>query len=527
MATYYKYAERAASSQVNWAEIGKNLTDTLQEENKLREEKKAAIDEATRQYGLELEKSPQGDDTSLNQWGLDFAAQAQDARLLQDRLLKSGKLKLKDYTIFRQNITDGTNQAFNLLNEYNAEYKKKMERYKSTDPATASQYLEQWLMAQSESFANFKESQLYINPTNFQVNVAMKKDIKGVMTMSHDPNEFTTVNALRNRIKATFDRFDSDSFVKNKVAALGEEINAYKTAASQTQAGTLGTEESIRVRDGFLEAQAAQLNEALVVPEHVSSILTDELGFYTDASGVKKKFEPSWDTPPTEGRDPSIIYLKNENGKVVIDITEEQKEIARKHLTQKMDMMLDFKQTISTYNNPQKPNKTAAEIEEENRMKDLKDGYYYWNLVRTGTDAEKQAAINWLNNSNFLTTRGVESIGLSDDGKALVINKRDTFQTINGVESGSPAGTDVVRLFDSNDNELDGPNWMAQSTVAFGDISPEDAKKFATGKFKLKTKDVKIQAARTGGDRPSAAPAAPATGAPATGGGAGQFNEEG
>ena len=35
MATYYKYADREAGSQVNWAEIGKNLTDTLSEENKL------------------------------------------------------------------------------------------------------------------------------------------------------------------------------------------------------------------------------------------------------------------------------------------------------------------------------------------------------------------------------------------------------------------------------------------------------------------------------------------------------------
>ena len=521
MATYYKYAERAASSQVNWAEIGKNLTDTLQEENKLREEKKAAIDEATRQYGLELEKSPQGDDTSLNQWGLDFAAQAQDARLLQDRLLKSGKLKLKDYTIFRQNITDGTNQAFNLLDEYNAEYKEKMERYKSTDPAKASQYLEQWLMAQSEAFANFKESQLYINPTNFQVNIAMKKDINGVMTMSHDPKDFTTVNALRNRIKAKYDKFDSDSFVKNKVAALGEEINAYKTAASQTQAGTIGAEESIRVRDGFLEAQAAQLNEALVIPEHVSSILTDELGSYKG-----KKFEPSWETPPTTGRDPSIIYLKNENGKVVIDITEEQKEIARKHLTQKMDMMLDFKQTISTYNNPAPVQKTAAQIDEDNKNKDLKDGYYYWNLVRTGTDAEKYSAIKWLNGSNFLKAKNVDSIGMSDDGNAIVINYGTTVQTKDGIDSVSDPNFQTLRLYDSNEKVLDGDDWMAASTEVFGNISPQDAKKFAIGGFRQAENPKKIRVGKNIGNE-NAAPAAPATGTPATGGGAGQFNEEG
>lgn len=529
MATYYKYAERSADSQVNWAEIGKNLTETLQEENRLREEKKAAIDEATRQYGLTLEKSPQGDDTSLNQWSLDFAAQAQEARLLQDRLLKSGQLKLKDYTKMRQNLTDGTNTAFSLLDEYNAEYKEKMERAKSMDPATASQYLEQWLLAQSESFSNFKQSQLYINPTTFEVNVALKeKDKNGVYTMSHDPNNFTSVNALRNRIKARYDKFDSNAFLTSRVAMLGDEIRAYKTAAEQLKAGTIGTEENIRVRDGFLQAQEAFINEGLTLPENVSSILTNDLGYYTDANGDKKKFDFSWNTPPTINRDPSIIYLKNDNGHVVIDISEDQKKIAQDFLTQKMDMMLDFKQTINTYNNPQKPNKTAAEIDEENRRKDLRDGYYYWNLIRSGTDAEKQTAIRWLNGSNFLKAKNIDSLGLSDDGKALVINYASSVQNINGIESVTPANFQTIRLYDANENELNGVDWMGQASEVFGTISHDEASKFATGKFKQAENPKKIRAGRNmGGEEP-----APATGTgtgtgTGGGGGASQFNEEG
>lgn len=534
MATYFKYAERSADSQVNWAEIGKNLTDTLQEENRIREEKKAAIDEATRQYGLTLEKSPQGDDTSLNQWSLDFAAQAQEARLLQDRLLKSGQLKLKDYTKMRQNLTDGTNTAFSLLDEYNAEYKEKMERAKSMDPATASQYLEQWLLAQGESFANFKQSQLYINPTTFEVNIALKEqDDNGVYTMSHNPNKFTSVNALRNRIKARYDKFDSNAFLTSRVAMLGDEIRAYKTAAEQLKAGTIGTEENIRVRDGFLQAQAAFINEGLVLPENVSSILTNDLGYYTDANGDRKKFDFSWETPPTKNRDPSIIYLKNDNGHVVIDISEDQKKIAQDFLTQKMDMMLDFKQTISTYNNPQKQNKTAAEIDEENRRKDLKDGYYYWNLVRSGTDAEKQAAVKWLNGSSFLKRKNIDSIGLSDDGKALVINYGSTIQNIDGVESGSPANFQTIRLYDANENVLAGENWMAQAAEVFGTISPQDAKNFAKGEFRQAENPTKIRVGKNIGYDPNVkTEGTPATGTGTGtggggGGGASQFNEEG
>jgi hypothetical protein len=284
MATYYKYAERSATSQVNWAEIGKNLTDTLQEESKLREQKKAAIDEASRQYGIQLENSPQGEDRTLNTWGLDFAGDAQEARLLQDRLLKSGKLKLRDYTMMRQNLTDGTKVAFDLINEYNAEKKVREERAKSMNPAEASQYLEQWMGAQAESFANFKESKLYINPTTFAVNVAkLKKNEADVYVMSDDPDQYTTVNELRNRIKTKYDKFDSVGYLKKRVDLLGDvQKQKIKDAATKSKAGWTQTVEDKTAREDFDIIQNQIINEAFANPLNVSSILTNSLGVDKD-----------------------------------------------------------------------------------------------------------------------------------------------------------------------------------------------------------------------------------------------------
>ena len=352
MATYYKYAERAANSQVNWAEIGKNLTDTLNEENKLREQKKAAIDEATRQYGLELEKSPQGDDASLNQWGLDFASQAQEARLLQDRLLKSGKLKLKDYTVMRQNITDGTNQAFNLMEEYNAEYKEKMERFKATDPANASQLLESWLMEQAEGFANFKKSQLYINPNNFQVNVAMKTEgPDGVMTMSHNPNDFTTVNALRNRIKARYDKFDSDKYLAQQVALLGTEISAELKSGTSTKVGQKLTVEDITERPGVKEAISVMIDAGLNSPTNVSSVLTNDLG--KDGKGNTFSFTFNKDEMGKITTDKkNLIYLENIDGKLTPQFTEDQKKTAKDYMLNKFNTMLTRKEDIDVFQEP-------------------------------------------------------------------------------------------------------------------------------------------------------------------------------
>ena len=129
--TYYNFAERSADSQINWAEVGKNVTEMLQTESAIREEKKAAIDEASRQYGEVLANAPTGDFQSANEWTLDFANDAAQMRLMQDRLLKSGRLSVRDYTVQRQSLNDGTNQMFAISKEYQDIYADKKARYEN------------------------------------------------------------------------------------------------------------------------------------------------------------------------------------------------------------------------------------------------------------------------------------------------------------------------------------------------------------------------------------------------------------
>ena len=70
MATSYKYIAREAEDQINWAEVGANLTNTLKEENRVREEKKGAIDAASREYSNILNNVEQGQNTELNKFAL-------------------------------------------------------------------------------------------------------------------------------------------------------------------------------------------------------------------------------------------------------------------------------------------------------------------------------------------------------------------------------------------------------------------------------------------------------------------------
>ena len=466
MATYYKYAERAAGSQVNWAEIGKNLTDTLQEENKLREQKKAAIDEASRQYGITLENSPQGDDKTFNQWGLDFAGDAQEARLLQDRLLKSGKLKLRDYTMMRQNLTDGTNIAFNLVNEYNAEKKVREERAKSMDPATASQYLEQWMAAQAEGFANYKDSKLYINPTTFSISVAKNFVTKdGVTTMSDDPNDYTTVNELRNRIKTKFDKFDSSGYLKKKVDMLGKEQRAtIAEAATRSKAGFTKSTQDVTLKDSFQAYQDGVINEAFANPLNVSSVLTNNLGMDKDGNLYDFSFNAKDMGVVREGK--NYIYMKkNDDGTLEPQFSKEQKDAATSEMKNQMNSMLDYKETVQGYNNPQAPQPSVELLKYWDDKANVKAGMEQWNNLRSGTFEQKTAAVQYF--------RGIDP---------NIVDVKFTSVPENGAGSGGVEfvynnGNKVPYWFyDSVGGEISGASWMnAGNEILGGKVTQTDA----------------------------------------------------
>ena len=127
--TYFKYVERNAEDQINWAEVGKNMSDMLRNEAAAREEKKAALEQDSREYGEILSNNPTGNYDASNTFSSTYANSQQEYRLLQDRLFKSGQLSLRDYTRNRQNGKDGTEIVYSLAKEYEKEFNEKMKRY--------------------------------------------------------------------------------------------------------------------------------------------------------------------------------------------------------------------------------------------------------------------------------------------------------------------------------------------------------------------------------------------------------------
>ena len=234
----YKYVERdAQDTQIDWAEVGANFSGMLQEENRVREEKKAAFDKQARDYQNALNEIPTGQNTQLNSAALDFADDLQKQSLMLNKLFKAGQLKQKDYTIQMQNLMDGTNQGFGLFEDYNQEYARKM---KMVEDGTLSQ-VDLDIMAYTESFANFQNHKFLINPETGVVSIGkMIEGPDGTLVPDTNPNNLATVASLRDRIRQTVNKFDVIGSAEQWASTLGsEEYEIVQSMGTSLQALSL------------------------------------------------------------------------------------------------------------------------------------------------------------------------------------------------------------------------------------------------------------------------------------------------
>jgi hypothetical protein len=357
MATYFKYAERNVDSQINWSEVGKNVVDMLREEDRLREEKKTAIDDASRQFGETLSNAPTGDFQSANEWVLGYAADASQARLMQDRLLKSGMLKVKDYTVMRQNLNDGTNQMFQVAKEYQDKAAEAMRRYQAGE----SQDTEAWLMEQVQGLSNFKNTKAYINPTNFTVSLAgmTKKTVDGkeIMVMEENPDKYMTVNQLRNRMNVKLDRFDYVASVDREVSALGEFQTAdisrvaglYKMASIKEVLDPMNrtsfSEKDKKVVNDYFGWENNMIQAQLSNPYNQLSLLTNAID---RVPGTQDFYEPTFDPELAKTNKKYILLEDDGTGMPKPKFSDEQNKASTEFLRAQTRNALDRKVSIQT-----------------------------------------------------------------------------------------------------------------------------------------------------------------------------------
>lgn len=502
MATYYKYAERSADSTINWAQVGQGMTDMLQEEARIREEKKAAIDEASRrQQKVLTDDLPSGDFATANEFAIKFADKAQEQLLIQDRLLKSGILKPNNYAVMRQNLNDGTSQMFDLAKDYEAEYQDKMDRIDNIDPANRSQQLEQDLMIMLEGLSNLQNTDAVINPTNGVVSLGkyVNKTIDGkqVRVISDSANDVYTVGELKNRIKAKYDYFDVDSATAAEVEQLGEvtsemifaankggDLNKIYTLSDKKEGQYLTKAELESLKKDYdnkligeveyYETLAANsysaqekfaIDKMLVNPYNVTSILTENLNetFTTELDEKKAK------AAHARG-DESVIFYRTTPTGLVAEPTEGQIQKAYDYLKIQMRSKISVSEEAKSAGaKAYAPQPTAATIKNRADKEKQENLVELWKNIGTATDETSRQ-----NNIDAVIMAANVGKGENDDKVVDIVFEQDgrlTFKhsdSDNDFTTTGPVGTDATA-------------WMNLGTEIFGVMGADDMKKILGG----------------------------------------------
>ena len=410
--TYYGYVEKDANSYIDWGAIGKQMSDTLLEINRVREEKKQAIDKASTDYVSYLSTAPQGEDKTVNEWALDFSDNASQYMRQLDVALKSGRMTLKDYTVRKQNLIDDTKTSFKLLSDYQKTFKYKMDRYKQGD----SQAWEQASMAEAEGFADFSKTGLYINPNTGKISIAKKtQNAQGVYTMSDNPNEVTSVGVMQSLLLGEWNKFKADDIT----TSIAKTNGAYKKALMERYK-SIKTTEDVLANPEFKNAETNIIKASLANPFDALSVLTDWKKFASNGKQYRFTSDPN-DTDPEAIQ----MTLDPKTGTKTPSFTDAQLEEATEWMRTEARRKYDYTETIQALPDKQP---RPFDINAAN-YRDLKKAQEAsakaWNdILMSPTQQGKQNAADAVLASPSAQLKGL--IGIEIDGDEIKLTYTDS-----------------------------------------------------------------------------------------------------
>lgn len=334
MPTFYKYAERQAGSQVDWAGLGVDAAETILETERIREQKRADIDNATNKLVDQLANAPKGEEANGNKLVSDYSDNMTKALLIQHKLLKSGKLDPKAYMLYRANAETGTNQLFNLQKEYQNQFSVTMERMKKGE----SQDAETDLKAYYESFADLSKMNPVIDPMTGQVSLSiMEYDKNNILQPT---GQVSTVQSAYKGLGQKFDKFNVEEATKTVSDRLAPVIKTIITEGTMSQSGRMTTIEDALQDANTVKAMENYAEAYLENPYNVSSILTNSLGTYQNdfsRDGSKK----------SDGS--KLMWSVDNYGAWKPNPTEKQRKEAKEFLITQIKASVAQKEEIKTF----------------------------------------------------------------------------------------------------------------------------------------------------------------------------------
>ena len=338
--TYYGYVARDDKAYVDWASIGKTISDNLIEVSKKRQEQRDELDRKTEESITTINQLTANQPQLVSEFYMDGANDMRQYLLMLQKEMKAGRLQPNEYLKKKQVLMDGVDQLSSASKEFATDYEASMARLQNGDAAAQEIF-------QNEKYDAFRSTQgkgIYVNPVNGRLYIGARNE-QGVV--DGDPSTLLDVNSLYSRRKDKINKYDVVKEASTNVKPLGDYVRSVRSG------GVLALKD-IMQRKEYMKAENDIIASMMSSDRNIGSILSDYVGGYAFTEN------------PSEAKaDPNKILLVSDGMNMLQPkLTEEQRKVAEEALRAQIRVQLDRTETPTPI---QQPDRVAVARQQQQR----------------------------------------------------------------------------------------------------------------------------------------------------------------
>lgn len=519
MATTFGYVEREADSYVNWADVGRNMSATIDNIQRVRDEKKGLIEKAYTEDLDYIQSRPSGEHETLNGWSLNFGNDSAENLKLKYSLLKQGKISVNEFVKFRQNLSDSVEKIYTVNGQLQEAFKKVNDRTKAGD----NQELERATKVLLEKYGELENTLPYINGLTGSVAIGLTETVdedgKQVRRIRKGDDAYLTPNQLQAAAMQEFNNFDPEPVMQAWADGTGKFKETLRSLGGESFSGSITSIEDI-TGDRWLQiAKDNNLSEDKIkqIQEYIDKFKAAEGDFI--AGILENKFDASaiaterMGTNPKTGNPYTIVFSEKDqvsSDQIYVEKTKEGKftprfdtkfgkeqygdmqEYLKGQLRVKYDRIVE-QQTYSEQRKerPQLVSPTAPQMKRLEGIEDVKGSAKWIGQLYSGDNKVKQNALEILRNepgvasARFVEERGVTALEIFNSlGKLSVIKITSDLKVAqfgNAVASAIYTDTENRKVLNRNQGEFDKTITAEHSTFKEYDLSDQPEQYWKAG----------------------------------------------
>lgn len=323
---YYGYKDRgeAGNPIVDWGKIASDLTANLTKIEEGREAKRKEIDDVTQGFVDEINKVDAGHSQSMGTFIQDAANSTKQYTLMQQKLLKQGKIDPNQYKMNLQNQKDSWGAFTGVTKNWNANYDRFVDMQNKGLVGQQAADMMEYL----GSMQDWQKKKAFIDPASGNLYVAEYDKDGKIDTRNFQPQSATG-----------FLKMVGDPAQKVNVTAevaKNNKIADYKKAT----AGMMISDPTAREEYANMSNQIT--NSVLSTDRAIGSVLMDTVGGYKSTFQVDPKlYNPEEKKAADAGK--LIVYKKDGSGNYnPADFTPAQMEEAKKAVKDNLRSQLGY-----------------------------------------------------------------------------------------------------------------------------------------------------------------------------------------